>query len=407
VKTDTKNSLGLERVRKWLYAKDLSERSSGCVLCGSCYGHGPANPMEDEPGPKEKCPPYEYYRFQRHTPKSRWLMAQRVFHGLDPITPELKEVIYACTNCLMCQELCGVRNDGYGPWDITVAMREEITEQEGPLEAHCSIYDGLQRHDNPWGQEKSQRGAWCESLGLKRLGVARAPTLLFAGCSADRPSGRSSAVALAKLLQVAGEEFVVLGVDEKCCGLYAFDLGYRREYERLKDSNLTTIQNAGITKVITTCGSCQRIWREYTKSGGAAFTVLHGIEYMDQLVASGRLKFTRPIRKKVTYHDSCHLGRGAGVYDAPRRLLSAIPGIQLIEMPRNRRWAWCCGGGGGVPEADPALAQWSAAERNNEARATGADVMLTASALCQRSFAELREPRLPVQDFLDFLQQAL
>ncbi len=125
--------LGLERVKKWLYAKGLDERSSGCVLCGSCYGHGPANPMEDVPGPKEKCPPYEYYRFQRHTPKSRWLMAQRVFHGLDPITPELKEVMYACTNCLMCQELCGVRGDGYGPWDITVAMREEITEKEGPL----------------------------------------------------------------------------------------------------------------------------------------------------------------------------------------------------------------------------------------------------------------------------------
>ncbi|MGZ8482972.1 MAG: hypothetical protein ACXW6R_03430, partial [Candidatus Binatia bacterium] len=92
--------LGLERVKKWLYAKGLDERSSGCVLCGSCYGHGPANPMEDVPGPKEKCPPYEYYKFQRHTPKSRWLMAQRVFHGLDPITPELKEVMYACTNCL-------------------------------------------------------------------------------------------------------------------------------------------------------------------------------------------------------------------------------------------------------------------------------------------------------------------
>jgi Fe-S oxidoreductase len=214
-------------------------------------------------------------------------------------------------------------------------------------------------------------------------------------------------VALAKLLQVAGEEFVVLGAEEKCCGLYAFDLGFRREYERLKDLNLTTIQSARITNVITACGSCQRIWREYGKLGGAAFTVLHGIEYMDQLVASGRLKFTRAIRKKVTYHDSCHLGRGVGVYDAPRRLLSAIPGVELIEMPRNRRWAWCCGGGGGVPEADPALAQWSAAERSNEARATGADVMLTASALCQRSFAEMTEPRLPVQDFLDFLQQAL
>jgi Fe-S oxidoreductase len=407
MKNESKNPVGLERVKKWLYAKGLAERSAGCVLCGSCYGHGPANPMEDAPGPKEKCPPYEFYRFQRHTPKSRWLMAQRVFHGLDPITPELKEVIYACTNCLMCQELCGVRNDGYGPWDITVAMREEITEKEGPLDAHRAIYAGLQRHDNPWAPQKAKRGAWCRDLGLKQLGDGSAPTLLFAGCSADRPSGRSSAVALAKLLQAAGEDFVILGAEEKCCGLYAFDLGFRREYERLKDLNLATVRSAGVAKVVTTCGSCHRIWREHAKSEEVGFKVLHGIEYVDQLAASGRLKFTRAITKKVTYHDSCHLGRGAGVYEAPRRLLKAIPGVELIEMPRNRRWAWCCGGGGGVPEADPELAQWSANDRAMEALATGAEVMLTSSALCQRSFAAIAEARLPVQDLLDFVQQAL
>jgi heterodisulfide reductase subunit C len=151
VKDETKASLGLARVKKWLYATGLAERSAGCVLCGSCYGHGPANPMEDIPGPKTKCPPYEYYRFQRFTPKSRWLMAQRVFHGLDAITPELKEVIYTCTNCLMCQELCGVRSDGYGPWEITVAMREEITARDGPLAAHRALYEGLQQHNKAGG----------------------------------------------------------------------------------------------------------------------------------------------------------------------------------------------------------------------------------------------------------------
>src|ERR1051325_9876610 len=122
---------GLARVKRWLYAAEGGERGAGCVLCGSgyghgagrragcvlcgsCYGHGPVNPMEDDPGPKTKCPPYDYYRFQRFTPKSRWLMTQRVFHGLDAVTPELKEVIYTCTNCLMCQETCGVRDDGAG-----------------------------------------------------------------------------------------------------------------------------------------------------------------------------------------------------------------------------------------------------------------------------------------------------
>ena len=403
----SKKPIGLERVKRWLYAKGLDERSSGCVLCGSCYGHGPANPMEDVPGPKEKCPPYEFYRFQRHTPKSRWLLAQRVFHGLDPITPELKEVMYACTNCLMCQELCGVRGDGYGPWDITVAMREEITEKDGPMPAHQAIYDGLKQHDNPWAQSQSDRGAWADGLGLKKLGAAPATTLLFAGCSADRPSGKYSAVALAILMQRAGEDFVILGEQEKCCGLYAFDLGFRREYERLKDDNLATLKNAGIKNVVVACGSCQRIWREYVKDGGGDLNVVHGVEWLEQAIASGRLNFSKPIHKKVTYHDSCHLGRGCGTYDAPRKILTAIPGIELVEMDRNRRWSWCCGGGGGVPEADPELAQWSAADRMGEAQKTGAELILTSSALCQRSFNDLASAGLPTQDILEFVAQAL
>lgn len=404
---EKKISIGLERVKRWLYAKGLEERSSGCVLCGSCYGHGPANPMEDVPGPKEKCPPYEFYRFQRHTPKSRWLMSQRVFHGLDPITDELKEVISACTNCLMCQELCGVRDDGYGPWDITVAMREEITEREGPISAHRPIYQGLQQYDNPWGQAKSERGAWTDGLGLKKLSDGRATTLLFAGCSADRSSGRDSAIALAKLMQRAGEDFAVLGKEEKCCGLYAFDLGFRREYERLAESNLATINAGGVTQVVVACGSCQRIWREYKKKSAVKFEVLHGVEYVAQLVANGRLKFAKPVAKKVTYHDSCHLGRGCGVYDAPRNLLRAIPGLEVVEMERNRRWSWCCGGGGGVPEADPELAQWCASDRLREAGETGAEVVLTSSSLCQRSFNDLKKPVLPVQDLLEFVCHAL
>jgi len=395
---------GLQRVKNWLYAKELDTRSSGCVLCGSCYGHGPANPMEDMPGPKEKCPPYEYYKFQRHTPKSRWLMAQRVFHGLDAITPELKEVMYACTNCLMCQELCGVRGDGYGPWEITVAMREEITEKDGPLPAHRAIYDGIKRHDNPWGQ--SARGGWADGLGLKKLAAGQASTLLFAGCSADRASGKSGAIALAKLMQKAGEDFAILGDQEKCCGLYAFDLGFRREYERLKDANLATLKQAGVIKVVVACGSCQRIWREYAKDA-SGFAVAHGVEFVAQAVKAGRLKFTKAIDRKVTYHDSCHLGRGCGVYDPPREILRAIPGLQLIEMERNQRWAWCCGGGGGAPEADPEMAQWNAADRMREARASGAELMLTSSALCQRSFSELPGAGMPTQDLLEFILAAL
>jgi heterodisulfide reductase subunit D len=248
---------------------------------------------------------------------------------------------------------------------------------------------------------------WADGLGLKKLGAASATTLLFAGCSADRSSGKNSAVAVAKLMQRAGEDFAILGEEEKCCGLYAFDLGFRREYERLKADNLATLKNAGIKNVVVACGSCQRIWREYVKDGGSDLTVVHGVEWLEQAIASGRLNFSKPIHKKVTYHDSCHLGRGCGTYDAPRRILTAIPGIELVEMERNRRWSWCCGGGGGVPEADPELAHWSAADRMNEAQKTGAELILTSSALCQRSFSDLASAALPTQDILEFVAQAL
>jgi heterodisulfide reductase subunit D len=150
-----------------------------------------------------------------------------------------------------------------------------------------------------------------------------------------------------------------------------------------------------------------RSWREYQKAGAADFQVVHGVEYVEQLAQSGKLKFTKPVGKKVTYHDSCHLGRGCGVYSAPRNILRAVPGVELIEMERNQRWAWCCGGGGGVPEADPELAQWSAADRMREAQASGAELVLTSSSLCQRSFADLKTAGLPVRDLLEFALEAV
>lgn len=403
----TPRPIGLERVKKWLYAKGLGERSAGCVLCGSCYGHGPANPMEDEPGFKSKCPPYEFYRFQRFTPKSRWLMAQRVFHGLDPVTPELKEVLYTCTTCLMCQEICGVRNDGYGPWDITVAMREEIAAKEGPIEAHRPLLEGLKQHNNPWALSEEQRGAWAKGLGLKKPGAGKSSTLLFAGCSADLPSGRAGAVALAKLMKQAGEEFVILGEKEGCCGLYANDLGFRGEYHRLQEENLRALKGAGIRKIVVACGSCLRIWRDYPKEAMGGIEVIHGIEVVERAVREGRLKFAKGAAKKITYHDPCHLGRGSGVYEAPRNILRAIPGVELLEMERNRRWSWCCGGGGGVPEAFPELSQWNAEDRLGEAARSGADLLLTTSALCHRSFSQCRNPALPTQELLEFICQAI
>ncbi len=166
-------------------------------------------------------------------------------------------------------------------------------------------------------------------------------------------------------------------------------------------------KQSGVKNIVVACGSCLRAWREHAKQPELGAEIIHGVEHVANLLRAGRVSFTKAVSMTVTYHDSCHLGRGCGVYDPPREIIRAIPGVKLVEMGRNRRWAWCCGGGGGVPEADPELAQWSAADRLQEAKRSGAELLLASSALCQRSFNDCQELGLPTQDLLEFAVQAL
>ncbi len=118
------------------------------------------------------------------------------------------------------------------------------------------------------------------------------------------------------------------------------------------------------------------------------FEVLHTVEYLAQLIQEGKIKFTRKLPLKVTYHDPCHLGRhlSPGIYDSPREILRRIPGIELVEMERNRENAWCCGAGAGVKQANPDLALWSANERIKEAKDTGATALVTSCGWCEQNF---------------------
>jgi Fe-S oxidoreductase len=245
-----------------------------------------------------------------------------------------------------------------------------------------------------------------------------------------------------KILQKQGIDFGILGHAESCCGCRAFTFGVDDQFDLRSKHNLNRWQQAGADTVITACSDCYYGFKRlYPEHAGSQMKVLHIVELLDQFVREGKLKLTKKVPMKVTYHDPCHLGRqgekhvpwngkekkifgqavcydpprprynGAfGVYDAPRNVLNAIPGVELVEMERNKEAAWCCGAGGGAREAYPDYSSATAQERIEEAEATGADALVTACPWCERNFMDAvqKNPKkMQVLDILQLVEQAL
>jgi Fe-S oxidoreductase len=234
-----------------------------------------------------------------------------------------------------------------------------------------------------------------------------------------------------------------LGEREPCCGLPAYWTGYRDVFARTAARAVSVLDGLGVRTVVAASGSCLGAFRskfpEYAAAPGVE--VVHATEYLWRLIEARALRLPRPVRRMVTYHDPCHLGRQSeppvtwqgetrvthgcmtyhvpdrpvnrgvnGVYDAPRSILRAIPCLEFVEMYRIREYAFCCGGGGGVPEAYPELAASAAAHRLAEARAVGAAELVTACHHCRRTLAGAGDrdagAPMPVLDVIDLVSEA-
>lgn len=180
-------------------------------------------------------------------------------------------------------------------------------------------------------------------------------------------------------------------------GLHAYDLGFRREYERLQQENLDTTTKAGLRRVVVACGRCQPKWREHASLVGGGFEVLHGVEYLGCRVTGGKLKSPNPFEKSYLSR-LLPLGARLRHTRSAARGFGGHPGVEVVEMRGNQRWAWCCGGGGDVPEADPSRAKWSATDLMREAKDTGAELILPstryASARSMRLNSLLCRPKI-------------
>jgi Fe-S oxidoreductase len=243
---------------------------------------------------------------------------------------------------------------------------------------------------NTLSEEREKRGDWAKELSVKTFAEGM-DLLYFPGCypSYD-PRLKKVAVSTATILKQAGVDFGILGSKENCCGESIRKTGDEDVFKRLARENIKTFIDHGVKKILVSSPHCYHTFKNEYPEFMVNFEVVHITQYLLDLILKGRLEFTKPYGKKVTYHDPCYLGRHNGVYDEPREVLKKVPGLELNELPDSRVDSLCCGGGGGRVWMETQKGERFSDLRIEQAIDLGAEVLVTSCPYCITMFEDSR-----------------
>jgi heterodisulfide reductase subunit D len=331
--------------------------------------------------------------------------------------------IWRCLTCETCGTFCP--NDLH-PREVIEALRCMAMEDGLDLSADEVLERGVRalrllgtRIDdahNISGDANDNRLIWATNLPEQPPGLDRksgAETVYFVGCvSSLYPMSYAVPQAFVTILERAQADYTTMGGEEWCCGYPLLIGGQVKAAEAVIRHNVETVRALGAKRVVMTCPSCYHSWHHVYPEviGDLGFEVVHATQLLAEMVAEGRLPLKEGRKTVVTYHDPCDLGRKGGIYDAPRQVLEAIPGVTFVEMDSRRETSLCCGGGGNLETFDPDLGAEVAAKRVAEAEAVGAQVLASACPQCERTLTKSTRAsrvRIRVMDVAQLVEQAL
>ena len=366
---------GSARVNDMTWKQMLDTMS--CTECGRCQDVCPAYATGKALSPKLLI---MALRDQLNA-EGRKVLADNTYTP-PPIVPNAvtDDIVWDCVTCGACVRECPV---GIEHIDHVIDLRRNLVmvESRFPEEAGTMLRD-VDRSSNPWGKPQADRTHWAEGLGVRVLKPGEpAPDVLFwVGCApAFDERAKQAAISTAKLMQMAGVDFAILGPREACTGDPARRMGDEYTFQRLAGENVATLNETGVKRIVTTCPHCfNTIGNEYPDFGGK-YEVVHHTEFLAELVREGKLA-PLPSERTITYHDSCYLARHNDVRSQPRELVDAVG--KAIEMPRHGERTFCCGAGGARMWMEEKRGRPINQERVREAAATGAETLAVACPFC-------------------------
>lgn len=371
--------------------------ATACARCGYCV---------------HTCEQFSGRGWESHSPRGKYYFLKEVIAGREKFDQRMVDTFLVCTTCEVCNTRCQLNIPVEHNW---MAMRGKLVNEEKrmtfpPFEMMAA---SLRGEGNIWAAKKEHRADWIPE-DIKPKIKDKADVLYFAGCTASYVS-TDVAEATVRLLDKSGVEFCYMGEDEACCGIPMKASGKWDVFEEIFEHNVAEAKKRGAKTIVTSCPACALVWKELYAQLAAkkgveyTFEVKHYSEIAAEAIADGRLKFDHEVKAKVAFHDSCHAGRAQGIYEPPRKLLQAIPGVELVEMEHNRDEGLCCGSVLtliGENKVAPILG----GARIQEAIDVNAEALIALCPCCQvqlRDSAEKNNMDIPITDLARFVMQGL